>query len=240
MYLKLKEGITGIRYDLEVIKSGLKKEKYMPIFKDLWGEKRGFKNIFLGSENPNETFAFQNNATIGLKYKRGSKPPVIGNNSVIRSNTVIYNDVKIGNNFKTGHNVLIREKTVIGNNVLVGTNAVIEGNCDIGDNVSIQSNVYVPTDSIIEDYVFIGPCACFTNDRYPIRADYELRGPTIKEGASIGANSTFLSGIEVGEGAMVAAGAIVTRDVPPFYLAIGAPARIKPLPRPFRVLNKIK
>ncbi len=212
----------------------------MPIFKDLLGEKRDFKNILLGSPSPNESFGIQNNATIGLKYKRGSKTPVIGKNSVIRSNTVIYNDVKIGNNFKTGHNVLIREKTTIGNNVLVGTNAVIEGNCEIGNNVSIQSNVYVPTDSVIEDYVFIGPCACFTNDRYPIRVDYELKGPVVREGASIGANSTFLSGIEVGEGAMIAAGAIVTRDVPPFYLAIGAPAKIKPLPRHFRVLNQIK
>ena len=210
----------------------------MPLFKDLWGEKRGLKSIFLGSPNPN--FGIQNSATIGISYKRGSKSPIIGKNSVIRSNTVIYNDVKIGNNFKTGHNVLIREKTTIGNDVLVGTNTVVEGNCKIGSNVSIQSNVYVPTDSLIEDYVFIGPCACFTNDRYPIRVDYELEGPVIREGASIGANSTFLSGIEVGEGAMVAAGAIVTRNVPPFYLAIGAPARLKPLPTQFNVLNKIK
>lgn len=212
----------------------------MPIFKDLWGEKRGLKSFFLGSPNPNENFGNQNSATIGVNYKRGSKSPVIGKNSVIRSNTVIYNDVKIGNNFKTGHNVLIREKTAVGNNVLVGTNAVIEGNCKIGSNVSIQSNVYVPTDTIIEDYVFIGPCACFTNDKYPIRVDYELKGPVIRHGASIGANSTFLSGVEVGEGAMVAAGAIVTRDIPPFYLAIGAPARLRPLPPQFNVLNKIK
>lgn len=208
----------------------------MPIFKDLWG--RGLKSIFLGS--PNENFGVQNNATIGLSYKRGSKSPIIGKNSVIRSNTVIYDDVKIGTDFKTGHNVLIREKTTIGNNVLIGTNAVVEGNCKIGSNVSIQSNVYIPTDSLVEDYVFIGPCACFTNDRYPIRADYKLKGPVIREGASIGANSTFLSGIEVGEGAMVAAGAIVTRDVPPLYLAIGAPARLRPLPPQFNVLNKIK
>ena len=212
----------------------------MPIFKDLFGEKKGLKSIFFGSPNPNENFGVKNSTTIGVNYKIGSKPPLIGKNSVIRSNTIIYDDVKIGNNFKTGHNVLIREKTSIGNNVLVGTNAVIEGNCKIGSNVSIQSNVYVPTDTIIEDYVFIGPCACFTNDKYPIRVDYELKGPVIRHGASIGANSTFLSGVEIGEGAMVAAGAIVTRDVPPFYLAIGAPARLRPLPPQFNVLNNIK
>ena len=208
----------------------------MPIFKDLRG--KGLKSIFFGP--PTENFRIQNSATIGLSYRRGSKSPVIGKNSVIRSNTVIYDDVKIGNDFKTGHNVLIREKTTIGNNVLVGTNAVVEGNCKIGSNVSIQSNVYIPTESLIEDYVFIGPCACFTNDRYPIRTDYELKGPVIRHGASIGANSTFLSDIEVGEGAMIAAGAIVTRDIPPFYLAIGAPAKLRPLPPHFNVLNKIK
>ncbi len=139
----------------------------------------------------------------------------------MRSNTVIYNDVEIGNDFQTGHGVLVREKTKIGDKVLIGTNSVIEGHADIGSKISIQSNVYIPKNSYIEDMVFIGPCACFTNDRYPLRTDYKLKGPVINKGASIGANSTFLSGIEVGEGAMVAAGAIVTRDIPPYYLAIG-------------------
>ena len=168
-----------------------------------------------------------------------SKPPLIGKNSIIRSNSIIYNDVEIGDNFRTGHGVTIREKTKIGDNVLVGTNSIIEGHCSIGDNVSIQSNVYIPTNTIIEDYVFIGPCACFTNDKYPIRVDFNLKGPVIKKGASIGANSTFLSSVEIGEGAMVAAGAIVTHDVPSFFLAIGAPAKIKPLPKHLKTLNKI-
>ncbi|MBM4240182.1 MAG: N-acetyltransferase [Euryarchaeota archaeon] len=176
---------------------------------------------------------------VGILYRRGSKKPIIGKNAVIRSNTVIYNDVEIGDDFKTGHNVLIREETIIGNNVLIGTNSVIEGHCLIGDDVSIQSNVYIPINTIIDDNVFIGPCACFTNDKYPIRVDYDLKGPIIRKGASIGANSTFLSNVEIGEGAMVAAGAIVTRSVPPWYLAIGAPAKIKPLPKFLKVSNNI-
>ncbi|MGC9516936.1 MAG: acyltransferase [Methanomicrobiales archaeon] len=179
------------------------------------------------------------NVDIGVKYRKGSKSPLIGKNPLIRSNTIIYDDVRIGDNFKTGHNVIVREKTNIGNDVLIGTNSVIEGHCHIGNNVSIQSNVYIPTNVLIEDNVFIGPCACFTNDKYPIRVDYRLKGPIIRRGASIGANSTFLSNVEVGEGAMVAAGAIVTRSVPPWYLAIGAPARIKPLPPYLKVPNKI-
>ena len=181
----------------------------------------------------------RNNIQLGVNYKRFSKEPVLGKNIVIRSNSIIYNDVVIGDDFKTGHNVVIREKTNIGNDVLIGTNTVIEGECVIGNNVSIQSNVYIPRNTIIEDNVFIGPCACFTNDRYPIRVDYKLKGPRIRKGASIGANTTFLSNLEIGEGAMVAAGAVVTRSVPPFYLAIGTPAKIKPLAASLRVKNII-
>lgn len=200
------------------------------------------KDLLFASKNSKTLTDSQldENVTVGIRYKRMSKSPEIGKNAVIRSNTVIYNDVEIGNNFKTGHGATIREKTRIGDNVLIGTNSVIEGYCTIGNNVSIQSNVYIPKNSNIEDYVFIGPCSCFTNDRYPIRTDYKLKGPVIRKNASIGANSTFLSGIEVGEGAMVAAGAVVTRDVPPYFLAIGTPAKIKPLPKHFKVLNKIE
>jgi acetyltransferase-like isoleucine patch superfamily enzyme len=219
----------------------------MPLFKNFLGSGNmaKFRSLFFGEDTQNSPNTLKEsipteNVKIGLKYKRGSKNPKIGKNALIRSNSIVYNDVEIGDNFKTGHGVIIREKTTIGNDVLVGTNTVIEGHSIIGNNVSIQSNVYIPTNSIIEDYVFIGPCACFTNDKYPIRVDFDLKGPVIKRGASIGANSTFLSNIEIGEGAMIAAGAIVTMDVPDYFLAIGAPARIKPLPKHLKKLNKIK
>ncbi len=163
----------------------------------------------------------------------------IGDNAIVRSNTVIYCDVEIGDNFVTGHNVVIREKTKIGNNVLIGTNTVIEGETVIGNNVSIQSNVYIPRKTIIEDHVFIGPNAVLTNDKYPVRKEYELRGPIIRKGATIGANSIILPAVEIGEGAFVAAGALVTKDVPPWKLAIGVPARIVDLPDSLRVLNRL-
>jgi len=202
---------------------------------------KNMKNIFRDSKDlySNTKSEIQENVTLGLKYKSRTNTPIIGKNAFIRSNSVRYDDVEIGDDFKTGHGVVIREKTRIGDKVLIGTNSVIEGNCTLGNNISIQSNVYIPVKTIIEDYVFIGPCACLTNDKYPIRIDYELKGPIIRKGVSIGANSTFLSGIEIGEGAMIASGAIVTHDVPPNYLAIGSPARIKPLPRHLRTLNKI-
>lgn len=214
----------------------------MPPFKKFLQTGNGRVQNFLRiSDDTNflEKSKIQENVSIGVKYKTRSKPPIIGKNAFIRSNTVIYDDVVIGENFTTGHGVLIREKTFIGDNVLIGTNSVIEGHSTIGNNVKIQSNVYVPMKTTIEDHVFIGPCVCFTNDKYPVRTDYDLKGPTIRKGSSIGANSTFLSGIEIGEGAMVAAGAVVTHDVPPFYLAIGSPARIKPLPHNLKKLNEI-
>ncbi|MDE4907372.1 N-acetyltransferase [Methanogenium marinum] len=154
----------------------------------------------------------------------------IGADGVIRSGTIIYSDVVVGNHFSTGHNVMIREKTTIGDGVSVGTNTIIEGNTTIGNNVSLQSLVYIPTGVVIEDNVFIGPNAVLTNDPYPPHGGDNLKGPVIRKGASIGANATLLPGVVVGEGALVAAGAVVTHDVPPRMLAVGAPARLRELP----------
>ncbi len=164
---------------------------------------------------------------------------IIGDDAVIRSNSTIYTGVETGNNLRTGHNILIREETRVGDNVLIGTNTIIDGRTTIGNNVSIQGNVYIPLNVTVEDNVFIGPCAVLTNDKYPIRKKSELKGPILRRGASIGANATLLPGIEIGEGAMVAAGALVTVDVEAWKLAIGFPARIKELPEELRIVNTI-
>ncbi len=163
--------------------------------------------------------------------KTGFSGTTIGKNALIRSGTIVYCDVIIGDDFKTGHNVMIREKTRIGDRVTIGTGTVIEGHSIIGNNVSLQSMVYIPTDTRIGNSVFIGPNAVLTNDRYPPRMIGGLRGPVVMDGAAIGANATLLPGVCIGEGSLVAAGAIVTRDVPDHMLAIGSPARIKSLPR---------
>jgi acetyltransferase-like isoleucine patch superfamily enzyme len=179
-------------------------------------------------------------ASSGLNIEEiNFKGAIIGDNAVIRSNSVVYTNVEIGNNLRTGHNVLIREDTLTGDNVLIGTNTIIDGHTSIGSNVSIQGNVYIPLNVIIEDNVFIGPCAVLTNDKYPIRKKSDLKGPVLRRGASIGANATLLPGVEIGEGAMVAAGALVTRDVPPWKLAIGFPACIKELPEELKTVNTI-
>lgn len=154
----------------------------------------------------------------------------IGDNAVIRPGTVIYCDVTIGNHFSSGHNVMIRENTEIGDRVSIGTSAIIEGNVKIGNDINLQSLVYIPTGVVIEDGVFIGPNAVLTNDRYPPHGGDSLSGPVIKKGASIGANATILPGVTIGENSLVAAGAVVTKDVPPEMLAVGAPARFRELP----------
>jgi len=178
----------------------------------------------------NVVIGFPKEEYIGLEDFEGA---VIGEGAIIRTNTVIYCEVRIGKNFRTGHNVVIRERTVIGDDVLVGTNTIIDGETKIGDRVKIQSNVYIPRRTIIEDDVFIGPNAVLTNDKYPPSPD--LKGPIIKRGARIGANCTILPGVRVGEEAMIAAGAVVTKDVPPRKLAIGVPAKIVDLPAKKRI-----
>ena len=162
--------------------------------------------------------------------KTGFTGTTIGENAIIRSGTILYCDVTIGDHFQSGHNVMIREKTKIGNRVAIGTSAVVEGNTIIGNEVSLQSMVYIPTDTVIGNNVFIGPNTVLTNDRYPPTRIGGLKGPQIRDAAAIGANTTLLPGVCIGEGALVAAGAIVTRDVPAYKLAIGAPAKITDLP----------
>ncbi len=179
-------------------------------------------------------------AVVGLKYKENSQPPKIGKNAVIRAWSIIYDDVVIGDNFATGHFVLIRERTKIGNGVLVGTLSIIDGYCKIGDNTRIQTGVYIPRNTLIGSNVFIGPNAVLLNDKYPLRRRNELRleGPKIGDNVTIGGNSTLLPGIEIGEGAFIAAGSVVTKDVPAWSLAIGVPARIEPLAEKLKESNK--
>jgi acetyltransferase-like isoleucine patch superfamily enzyme len=159
---------------------------------------------------------------------------IIGRNAILRSGLIIYCQVEIGDNFQSGHNVLIREQMKIGQDVAIGSSTVIEGYGTIGNNVRIQSMAFIPTHTIIRDNVFIGPNAVLTNDRYPPTGKPELKGPILEDYSVIGANATILPGITIGQGSMVAAGAVVTRDVPQDKMAIGVPAKIRDLPKIMR------
>jgi len=155
----------------------------------------------------------------------------VGDDCIIRSGSILYSDVVIGNQCQTGHNVMIREKTFIGNHTAVGTSTVIEGNVTIGDNVSIQSQAFIPTNTKIGNNVFIGPNVVITNDKYPPTGIGGLVGATIEDYAVIGANVTLLPGVTIGRAAVVAAGSVVTKDVPAGMMAVGNPARLRDVPK---------
>jgi len=191
------------------------------------------------SNSENEDEHIHPEATLGFEYAENSTEPDVGSGATIRTGTIIYNDVRIGDGFITGHNALVREYTEIGDDVVVGTNTVIDGRSDIGSSVSMQTNVYVPSNTAIGDNVFLGPNAVLTNDPYPVRKDVTLVGPTVKNGVSIGANATVLPGVTIGEDAFVAAGATVTKDVPSKTLAVGTPAEHEELPESLQGENEI-
>lgn len=133
-----------------------------------------------------------------------------------------------------GHGTKIWQFSVILKNAKIGcdcnicAHTFIENNVQIGDRVTIKSGVYLWDGVILEDDVFIGPNATFTNDKKPRSKQYpdKFLQILIKKGASIGANATILPGIIIGEGAMVGAGSVVTKDVDPFTTVVGNPATI--------------
>ncbi|HUZ57991.1 MAG TPA: acyltransferase [Hanamia sp.] len=123
---------------------------------------------------------------------------------------------------------VILSGAVIGENCNINCHTFIENDVIIGDRVTVKSGVYIWDGIRIEDDVFIGPNATFVNDKYPRSKKYpeKFLGIKIGKGASIGANATILGSIEIGEYAMVGAGSVVTKDVSPFTLVYGNPAKI--------------
>lgn len=177
--------------------------------------------------------------SVGYGAENGNTHTQIGANARIRSGTIIYADVHIGDGFRTGHNALVRANTTIGDDVLVGTDVVIDGAVEIGSHVSLQTRSYVPRQTRIGDRVFVGPHAVLTNDRYPVRREDGLDGPNLAADVTIGANATILPDVTIGKNAFVAAGAIVTADVPPDTLALGTPASHRPLPAEIQRGNQL-
>ena len=174
----------------------------------------------------------QENCIVGLQYKEGCKQVILGDGARIRSGSIIYADSKMGDDFQTGHNVVIREKSILGDHIVVGTNTVIDGNVEIGDFVKIESNCYIPTHVKIGSYVFFGPGVTIANDKYPLkmRDQYVPEGPVIEDGVTLGAGAVLVPGIRIGEDSFVAAGALVTKDVPARSFVVGNPGKIQPLP----------
>jgi acetyltransferase-like isoleucine patch superfamily enzyme len=146
----------------------------------------------------------------------------------VRPFTTIYAGSFIGAHFNTGQGASIREGNRLGDGVSIGTNAVLEFGNTLGDRVRVHSGCFLELVTI-EDDVFVGPNVVFTDDPHPMNCPrYEecKGGATVRRLARIGANSTILPGVEIGEGALIGAGSVVVKDVPPGAVVAGSPARV--------------
>jgi len=147
----------------------------------------------------------------------------IGNDCVIRSETIIYGENVIGDNFQTGHRVTIREKSKIGDHVRIGTLSDIQGDCVIGNYVNLHSNVHIGQKSTLKNYVWIFPYVVLTNDPNP--PSEQLLGVTVEEFAIIATGSVVLPGKVIGKDSLVGAGAVVNKDVAEGKVVVGNPIR---------------
>jgi acetyltransferase-like isoleucine patch superfamily enzyme len=146
----------------------------------------------------------------------------------IHSSAEVSEKAIIGKGTYIWNQVQVRENCRIGSNCILSKDVYIDFDVIIGNNVKIQNGISVYHGVEIEDDVFLGPHMVFTNDLYPraFIGDFKVYKTIIKKGASIGANSTIICGITIGEYAMIGAGTVVTKDVPDNALVIGNPGRI--------------
>jgi acetyltransferase-like isoleucine patch superfamily enzyme len=154
-------------------------------------------------------------------------PLRIGARVTICAGAVVYAGAVIGDEAIVGDQAQVRERAVVGPQSVIGRGSAIDNDVTIGKRVKVQTNVYLTAFSVIEDDVFVGPGASTTNDdtmsRHPPREP--LRGATLRRACRIGGSAVLVPGVEVGEEAFVAAGAVVTKDVPSRAFMVGVPAR---------------
>ena len=163
------------------------------------------------------------------KKKEPLAPLEIGAGAAICSGAVVYAGTVLGADVIIGDQASVRERCTLGEGVVVGRGVCVENDVPIGAFTKIQSNSYITAYSELEDHVFIAPCVTTTNDNFMGRTDERhalIKGAIIRRGARVGGGVVILPGIEIGAEAFVAAGALVTRDVPAGKLVAGLPAQV--------------
>lgn len=166
----------------------------------------------------------------------------LGAGSIVGANAVLYTGSRFGQKVLIGDLTSVREGCDVGDGAILGRSVMALYDCTIGSFSRIQDQVHLVGDMIVEEHVFIGMGTVTTNDNDVYLARFgesstseRQRGPTIRRLAMIGAGSTILPNLEIGEGAFVAAGAVVTKDVPPWTVHAGVPARaVRPIPDEWR------
>jgi acetyltransferase-like isoleucine patch superfamily enzyme len=140
---------------------------------------------------------------------------------------IVVAGARVGRGALVGDQAHVRERAVIGEESSVGRGSQVDFDVTVGARVRIQSGCYLTARSRVEDDVFVAPGVVTTNDRHATRhgPEYELEGATLRRGCRVGGGAVLLPGVEVGEEALVAAGAVVTVDVPPRTVVMGVPAR---------------
>lgn len=168
-------------------------------------------------------------STSKRKVQQEYKKTVIGENSIVSPGAVIYTDVTIGKGTLVGDNASIREGCRIGSGCIIARNVSVNYNTTVGDATKIMDNAHITGNMVIEDHVFISVLVATTNDNLIGKGEYSderEKGPYIKRGATIGAAANLLPAITIGENALVAAGSVVTKDVPDKKVVMGIPAKV--------------
>lgn len=154
---------------------------------------------------------------------------VLGEGARLRAGTILYAGSIIGARLETGHHVVVREDCSLGDDVSIWSGSTVDYGCHVGSRTKIHCNCYIAQFTHIEDDVFLAPGVTIANDLYPrVPASTELMsGPYIGASARIGVNATILPFVRIGSGALVGAGAVVTRDIPDGAVAYGNPAVVR-------------
>jgi acetyltransferase-like isoleucine patch superfamily enzyme len=153
---------------------------------------------------------------------------VIEDGAVVCCRAIVLAGARIGAGAIIGDQAFVRERSVVGAASVIGRGSAVDNDVVVGERVRVQTDVYLTAYSVIEDDVFVGPGVLTTNDSTMARHDeaFEMRGVTMRRACRVGGAAVITPGIEIGEEAFVAAGAVVTRDVPARAVVMGVPARV--------------
>ena len=152
----------------------------------------------------------------------------LGAGASVGTGTVVFAGAGVGAGAIVGDQCFVRERALVGESSVIGRGSVVDNDVVVGARVRVQTNVYLTAFTIVEDDVFVGPGVSTTNDDTMARhaADMPIRGATLRRACRIGGGAVLTPGVEIGEEAFVAAGAVVTNDVPARAVVMGVPARV--------------